>query len=130
LGSPCTLTGLAKASVNAEVPLNVVTFLASATRIQLDKFEPEHRRTQEQELRDQKGTLHPFGIGSVLVARFANHALLAVICDEVSQWLAARHQFGVGVRGEAEIAHFMVRGALCASPEWSDMQGDASNAIK
>jgi hypothetical protein len=26
----------------------------------------------------------------------------------VSQWLTARHQFGVGVRGEVEIVQFMV----------------------
>jgi uncharacterized membrane protein len=98
LGSPCTLTGFAEAIVNAKVPPGVASFLASATLIPLEKLDPEQRRAQEQELRDQKGTLRPIGIGSVLF-RFANRALLAVIGDSVSQWLAARHQFGVGVRG-------------------------------
>jgi hypothetical protein len=46
----------------------------------------------------------------------------------VPQWLAARHQFGVGVRGGVEIMQFMVRAVLDASPDWADMQGDASNA--
>jgi hypothetical protein len=90
----------------------------------LDKLDPEQRRAQEQEgaqkkkkeqeLRDQKGMLRPIGIRSGLV-RFANRALLAVIGDEVSQWLAGRHQFGVGVRGGVEIVKFMVRAALDAS---------------
>jgi hypothetical protein len=106
-------------------PHGVASFLASATLIPLDKLDPEQRRTQEQELRDQKGTLHPIGIGSVLV-RFAK---CAAIGDEVSQWLAARHQFGVGVRGRVEIVQFMVRAALVASPDWADMQGNASNAF-
>jgi hypothetical protein len=57
-----------------------------------------------------------------------NRALLAVISDEVSQWLAVRHQFRVGVRGGIEIG-FMVRAALDASPDWADMQGGASNAF-
>jgi hypothetical protein len=74
-----------------------------------------------------KGTLRPIGIGSVLV-RFANRALLAVIGDEVSQWLAARHQFGVGVCGGVEIVNFIVRAAIDASPDWADMQRDASKA--
>jgi hypothetical protein len=115
--------------VNAEVPPCVAPFLASATLIPLDKLDPEQQRAQDQELRDQTGTLRPIGIGSVLV-RFANRALFAVNGDEVSQWLAAQHQFGVGVRGGAEIAQFMVRAALNASPDWADMQGDASNAFK
>jgi hypothetical protein len=84
LGSHCTLTGLAGAIVNSEVPPDVALFLASATLIPLDKLDLEQRRAQEQELRDRKGTLRPIGIGSVLV-RFANRALLAVISDEVSQ---------------------------------------------
>jgi hypothetical protein len=89
LGFPCTLTGLAEAIVNAEVLPRVASILASAKLIPLDKLDPEQRRTQEQELRDQKGTtLRPIGIGSVLV-RFANRALLAANGDEVSQWLAA-----------------------------------------
>jgi hypothetical protein len=132
LGSPCTFTGSAEAIVNAEVPPGVTSFLASATLFPLDKFDPEQRRAQEQEVCDQKGTLRPIEIGSVLV-RFVNRALLAVIgsvsCDEVSQWLAARHKFGVGVRGGVEIVQFMVRAALDASPDWADMQGDASNAL-
>jgi hypothetical protein len=103
-------------------------FHASATRIPLDKLDPKQRRAQEEELRDQKGTLRPIGICSVLV-RFANHVLFAVIGDEVSRWLAARHRFGVGVRGGVEIVQFMVRAALDASPDWADMQGDASNAF-
>jgi hypothetical protein len=90
LGSPCTLTGLAGAIVNVEVPPSVASFLASATLIPLDKLDPEQRRAIEQKLRDQKGTLRPIGIGSVLVS-FANRALFAVIGDEVSQWLAAQH---------------------------------------
>jgi hypothetical protein len=94
----------------------------------LDKLDPEQRPAQEHDLRDQKGTLRPIGIGFVLV-RFANRALLAVIDDEVSQWLAARHQFGVGVRGGVKIVQFMVRAALDASPDWADMQGHASNAF-
>jgi hypothetical protein len=68
------------------------------------------------------------GIGSVLV-RFAKRALLAVIGDEVSQWLAARHQFGLGGRGVVEIVQVMVRAAVDASSEGADMQGDASNAF-
>jgi hypothetical protein len=102
LGSPYTLTRLAEAIVNTEVPLGVASFLASATLIPRDKPDSEQRPAQDQEVRDQKGTLRPIGIGSVLV-RFANRALLAVIGDEVSQWLATRHQFGVGVRGGVEI---------------------------
>jgi hypothetical protein len=90
LGSPCTLTGLAEAIVNAEVPPGGASFLASATLIPIDKLDPKQQRAQEQELRDQKGTLCPIGIGSVLV-RFANRALLDILGDEVSQWLAARH---------------------------------------
>jgi hypothetical protein len=60
---------------------------------------------------------------------FANCALLAVIGDEVSQWLTARHQFGVGVRGGVELVQFMVRAPLDVSPDWADMQGDAFNAF-
>jgi hypothetical protein len=80
LGSPSTLTGLAEVVVNAEVPRGVALFLASATLIPLDKLDPEQRRAQEQELRDQKETLRPIGIASVVV-RFANRALPAVIGD-------------------------------------------------
>jgi hypothetical protein len=47
----------------------------------------------------------------------------------VSQWLAARHEFGVGVRGGVDVMQFMVQAALDASPDWADMQGDASNAF-
>jgi hypothetical protein len=106
--------------VCAEVSPCVASFLASATLIPLDKLDPEQRRAQEQELRDQKGTLRPIGIGSVLV-RFANRALLALIGGEVSQWLAARHQLGVGVCGGLEIVQCMVRAALDASLDWADM---------
>jgi hypothetical protein len=74
LGSLCTLTGLAEAVMNAEVPSGVASFLASATLIPLDQLDPEQRQAQEQELRDQKETLRPIGIVSVLV-RFANRAL-------------------------------------------------------
>jgi hypothetical protein len=112
--------------MNALVPLGTASFLASATLIPHDKLDPDKRRAQEQQLRDQKGTLRLIGIGSVLV-RCANRALLAVISDEVSQCWAARHQFGVGVRGKNEIVRFMVRAALGASPDWVDVQGDASN---
>jgi hypothetical protein len=59
LGSPCTLTGLAEAIVNAEVPPCVASFLASATLIPLDKLDHEQRRAQEQALCDQKGALRP-----------------------------------------------------------------------
>jgi hypothetical protein len=59
LVSPCTLTCLAEAIVNVEVPPGVASFLASATLIPLDKLDPEQRRAQKQELRDQKGTLRP-----------------------------------------------------------------------
>jgi hypothetical protein len=45
----------------------------------------------------------------------------------VSQWFAARHQFGVGVRGGVEIVQFMVRAVLDALSDWADMQGDASS---
>jgi hypothetical protein len=73
--------------------------------------------------------LRPIGIGSVLV-RFENRALLAaVIGDEVSKWLVSRHQFGVGVRGGLEIVQFIIRAALDASSDLTDMQGDASNAF-
>jgi hypothetical protein len=64
LGSPCTVTGLTEAIVNAEFPQGVASFFACATLIPQDKFDPEQRRVQEQELRDQKGTLRPIGIGS------------------------------------------------------------------
>jgi hypothetical protein len=128
LGSPCTFTGLAEAIANAEVPRGVASFLASATLLSLDKLDLEQRRAQEHELRDQKGTLRPVGVGSVLVG-FANRALLAVIGDQVSQWLASRYQFGVGVRGGVEIVQFMLRAALVASPDTADMQGDAPNAL-
>jgi hypothetical protein len=47
----------------------------------------------------------------------------------VSQWLAAQHQFGVGVHGGVDIIHLMVRTVLDDSPDWADMQGDASNAF-
>jgi uncharacterized membrane protein len=70
--------------VDAEVSPSVASFLASATIIPLDKLDPEQRRAQEQELRDQKRTLRPIGMGSVLL-RFANCALLAIISDEVCQ---------------------------------------------
>jgi hypothetical protein len=90
-GSPCTLTGSAEAIVNTMVPPCFASFPASATLIPVDKLDPEQRRAQEQELRDQKGTLRPIENGSVL-AHFANRARLAVIGDEVSQWLADRHQ--------------------------------------
>jgi hypothetical protein len=106
-GSPCILTSLAKAIVNTKVPQCVASFLARATLIPLDKLDPEQQHAQEQELRDQKGTLRPIRIGSVLV-RSANLALLAVIGDEVSQRLAARHQFGVGVHGGVKIVQVMV----------------------
>jgi hypothetical protein len=128
LGSPCTLTGSAEATVNEEVPPCVASFIASATFIPLDKLYPKQRRAQEQEHRDQKGTLQLIGIGSALV-RFANRALFAAIGDEVSQWLAARHQFGVGVRGGVEIVKFIVQAALDPSPDWMDLQGDAFNAF-
>jgi hypothetical protein len=59
LGSSCTLTGLAEAIVNAEVPQGVASLLASATLIRLDKLDPEQRRAQEQELCYPKGTLRP-----------------------------------------------------------------------
>jgi hypothetical protein len=112
--------------VNAWAPQRASSFLASATLIPLDKLDPEQRRTHEQELYNQiKWTLRLIGIGSVLV-RFAKRALLAVIVDEVSQWLAARHQFGFGV---VEIVQVMVRAAFDASSEGADMQGDASNAL-
>jgi hypothetical protein len=93
--------------VNAKVPLGVASFIASTILIPLDKLDPEQRRAQEQEFREHKGTLRPIGIGSVLV-RFYNLALLAVIGDAVSQWFAARHQFGVGVRAGVEMVQFMV----------------------
>jgi hypothetical protein len=119
---------LAKAVENAKVPPGVASFLASATLIQLVKLDPKQRRAQEQELRDQKGTLRPIGIGHVLI-RFANRALLAVIGDEVSQRLADRHQFGVRARGGVKIVQFMVRAAFDASPDMADMQGDTSTVV-
>jgi hypothetical protein len=127
-GSLCILTVLAEVIVNVEVPPGDATFLVSATLIPLDKLDPEQRRANEQELHDQKGTLRSIGIGSVSV-RFANRALVAAVSDEVSQWLLARHQFGVGVSGGVEIVQFMVRSALGALPDWADMQGDAPNAF-
>jgi hypothetical protein len=126
LGSPYTLTGLAEGIVNREVPQSVASLLASATLIPQDKLYPKQRRAQEQGLRDQNGTVRPIGVGSVLV-RFANPALLTVIGDEESQSLAARHQFGVGVRG-LEIVQFMVRTAIDASLDLADVQVNASNA--
>jgi hypothetical protein len=127
LTPPCTLTGLAKLIVNAEVAPGAASFFASATlNNPLDKLDPEQRRAPEQELRNQKGTLRPIGIGSVLV-RFANCTRIVVI--EVSQWLASGHQFGIGIRGGVEIVQVMFRCPLDASPEWADMQGDASNAF-
>jgi hypothetical protein len=57
------------------------------TYIPLDKLDPEQRRAHEQELRDQKGTLRPMVIGSVL-GRFANRALFAVIGEScLNGWL-------------------------------------------
>jgi hypothetical protein len=41
LGPPCTLTGLAEAIVNAEVPLRAASFFALATFIPLDKLDPK-----------------------------------------------------------------------------------------
>jgi hypothetical protein len=117
LGSPCILTGLAEAIVNVEVPPCVAEFRASATLIPLDKLNPEQRRAQEQR---PKGDVAP-DRNRLRLVRFANRALLAVIGDEVSQWLTARHQCGVGVRGGVEIVQFMVRPALDASPDWADM---------
>jgi hypothetical protein len=128
LGLPCIFTGLAEAIVNVEVPRGDASFLASATHIPLDKLDSEQRRAQEKQLCDHKGTWRPIGIGSVLV-RLANRALFAVIGDEVPQSSVARHQLGVGVHGEAKIVQFMVRAALDASPDWADMQGDASTAF-
>jgi uncharacterized membrane protein len=107
LRSPYTRTGLANLFiVNIEVPQGSTSFLASTTLIPLDKLDPEQRRAQKKELREQKGMLRPIGIGSCLV-RFANHALLAVNNDELSQWLAARHQFQVGVRGGLKSVQFI-----------------------
>jgi hypothetical protein len=82
LGSPCTLTDLAEAIANARVPPCVASFLASVTLVPLDKLDPEQRHAQEQELREQKRTLRPIGIGYALF-RFASRALLAVDSDEV-----------------------------------------------
>jgi hypothetical protein len=48
LGSPCTLTSLAEAIVNAEVPQGVSLFFVSSTLIALDKLDPEQRRAQDQ----------------------------------------------------------------------------------
>jgi hypothetical protein len=62
LGSPCTLTGLFEAIVNAEVRPSVVSLLASATLVPLHKLDTEQRRAQEQELRDQKVTLRPIWV--------------------------------------------------------------------
>jgi hypothetical protein len=47
LGSSCTLSGLAEAIVNAEVPPCLASFLASATLIPLDKLGSEQRRAPE-----------------------------------------------------------------------------------
>jgi hypothetical protein len=58
------VVGIAEAIVNALIPPGVASFLASATLIPLDKLDPEQRRAQEQELRDQTGTLRMIGIGS------------------------------------------------------------------
>jgi hypothetical protein len=52
LGTPCTLTGLAEATVNAEVPPSLASFLAFATLNPLDKLDPEQRRAQEQKRHD------------------------------------------------------------------------------
>jgi hypothetical protein len=41
LGFPCILTCITEAIVNAEVPLNAASFLASATLIPLNKLDPE-----------------------------------------------------------------------------------------
>jgi hypothetical protein len=46
-GSPCTLTGLAEAIVNAEIPPGDASFLASATLIPLDNLYPEQGRAQK-----------------------------------------------------------------------------------
>jgi hypothetical protein len=41
------LTGVAEAIVNAKVPPDIASFLASATLIPLDKLNPEKQRAQE-----------------------------------------------------------------------------------
>jgi hypothetical protein len=46
--------------------------------------------------------------------RMASRVLLAIIGDEVSQWLALRHRSGVGIRRGIEIVQFSVRAALDA----------------
>jgi hypothetical protein len=53
------------------------------------------------------------------IDRFTNRVLLAVVGDELSQWLASRHQFGVSVLGGVEFVQFMVRAALDALPDWA-----------
>jgi hypothetical protein len=46
----------------------------------------------------------------------------------LNAWLLGTNS-GVGVRGGYEIVQFIARAALDASPDWADMQGDASNAF-
>eukprot|EP00873_Tetraselmis_striata_P037738 jgi/Tetstr1/458002/TSEL_044513.t1 len=75
-----------------------------------------------------KGSVRPIGIGSVLV-RFAMRVLLRAHGEPIAQWLAARGQFGFGVKGGVELVQFLVRSLLDSDPSLVLVQLDAENAF-
>eukprot|EP00873_Tetraselmis_striata_P002936 jgi/Tetstr1/423200/TSEL_001320.t1 len=123
------LRGIAEAIANAEVPAGVAHFLSSATLVPLDKLTPAERNALELSAGDMKGSVRPIGIGSVLV-RFAMRVLLRAHGEPIAQWLAARGQFGFGVKGGVELVQFLVRSLLDSDPSLVLVQLDAENAFK
>eukprot|EP00873_Tetraselmis_striata_P001031 jgi/Tetstr1/421295/TSEL_012269.t1 len=74
-----------------------------------------------------KGSVRPIGIGSVLL-RFAMRVLLRAHGEPIAQWLAARGQFGFGVKGGVELVQFLAlatptleldAGANASAPMWA-----------
>eukprot|EP00873_Tetraselmis_striata_P044711 jgi/Tetstr1/464975/TSEL_009707.t1 len=122
------LRGIAEAIANAEVPAGVAHFLSSATLVPLDKLTPAERNALELSAGDMKGSVRPIGIGSVLV-RFAMRVLLRAHGEPIAQWLAARGQFGFGVKGGVELVQFLVRSLLDSDPSLVLVQLDAENAF-
>eukprot|EP00873_Tetraselmis_striata_P013745 jgi/Tetstr1/434009/TSEL_002443.t1 len=120
------LRGIAEAIANAEVLAGVA--LSSATLVPLDKLTPAERNALELSAGDMKGSVRPSGIGSVLV-RFAMRVLLRAHGEPIAQWLAARGQFGFGVKGGVELVQFLVRSLLDSDPSLVLVQLDAENAF-
>eukprot|EP00873_Tetraselmis_striata_P040919 jgi/Tetstr1/461183/TSEL_006320.t1 len=122
------LRGTAEAIANAEVPAGVAHFLSSATLVPVDKLTPTEGNALELSAGDMKGSVRPIGIGSVL-DRFAMRVLLRAHGEPIAQWLAARGQFGFGVKGGVELVQLLVRSLLDSDPSLVLVQLDAENAF-